>query len=164
MASEMVTEMKRPFRAGPGIRKAPDAMDRHVGSRVRAQRLMLGFSQMKLADALNLTFQQVQKYEKGVNRIGAGRLSQIAQILGVPVAFFFEGFSSQTPTQSRSAYVPNLTRIGEFLATKEGVQLMTSFLEIRDESLRRQLVALTTAIALSQSSRGSLRGVQRREH
>src|SRR5713101_6435810 len=72
-------------------KKAPNPIDKHVGSRVRMRRMMLGMSQEKLGDALALTFQQVQKYEKGTNRIGASRLSQISQILQVPVAFFFEG-------------------------------------------------------------------------
>src|SRR6202046_816345 len=72
-------------------KKAPNPTDKHVGSRVRMRRMMLGMSQEKLGDALGLTFQQVQKYEKGTNRIGASRLQQIPQILQVPVAFFFEG-------------------------------------------------------------------------
>src|SRR5208283_3719739 len=73
------------------VKKIPNPIDRHVGSRVRMRRVMLGMSQEKLGDALGLTFQQVQKYEKGTNRIGASRLQQISQILQVPVAFFFEG-------------------------------------------------------------------------
>src|SRR6202162_4499850 len=73
------------------VKKAPNPIDRHVGSRVRMRRLMLGMSQEKLGDGLGLTFQQVQKYEKGTNRIGASRLQHIANILQVPVAFFFEG-------------------------------------------------------------------------
>ena len=73
------------------VKKAPNPIDKHVGSRVRMRRMMLGMSQEKLGDALDLTFQQVQKYEKGTNRIGASRLQQISHILQVPVAFFFEG-------------------------------------------------------------------------
>ena len=72
-------------------KKAPNPIDKHVGSRVRMRRMMLGMSQEKLGDALGLTFQQVQKYEKGTNRIGASRLQQISLILQVPVSFFFEG-------------------------------------------------------------------------
>ncbi len=72
-------------------KKAPNPIDKHVGSRVRMRRMMLSMSQEKLGDALNLTFQQVQKYEKGTNRIGASRLQQISNILQVPVSFFFEG-------------------------------------------------------------------------
>ena len=72
-------------------KKAPNPIDKHVGSRVRMRRMMLGMSQEKLGDSLGLTFQQVQKYEKGTNRIGASRLQQISQILQVPVSFFFDG-------------------------------------------------------------------------
>ena len=72
-------------------KKAPNPIDKHVGARVRMRRMMLSMSQEKLGDALGLTFQQVQKYEKGTNRIGASRLQQIANILQVPVSFFFEG-------------------------------------------------------------------------
>ena len=73
------------------IKKAPNPTDKHVGARVRMRRMMLAMSQEKLGDALGLTFQQVQKYEKGTNRIGASRLQQISNILQVPVSFFFEG-------------------------------------------------------------------------
>src|SRR6185503_20403258 len=76
-------------------KKAPNPIDKHVGSRVRMRRMMLGMSQEKLGDALGLTFQQVQKYAKGANRIGASRLQQISQILQVPVSFFFEGVPAQ---------------------------------------------------------------------
>jgi transcriptional regulator with XRE-family HTH domain len=76
-------------------KKAPNPIDQHVGSRVRMRRLMLAMSQEKLGAALGLTFQQVQKYERGTNRIGASRLQQISQILQVPVAFFFEGLPSE---------------------------------------------------------------------
>ena len=82
-------------------KKAPNPTDKHVGSRVRMRRMMLGMSQEKLGDALGLTFQQVQKYEKGTNRIGASRLQQISHILQVPVAFFFEG-APNLPGQRRT--------------------------------------------------------------
>src|ERR671914_1569018 len=72
-------------------KKAPNPIDRHVGSRVRMRRMIVGMSQEKLGESLGLTFQQVQKYEKGTNRIGASRLQQISKVLGVPIEFFFEG-------------------------------------------------------------------------
>src|SRR6202795_1485752 len=84
-------DQRRPMENSIMAKKAPNPIDKHVGSRVRMRRMMLGMSQEKLGDALGLTFQQVQKYEKGTNRIGASRLQQISQILQVPVAFFFEG-------------------------------------------------------------------------
>ena len=76
------------------MKKTPDPIDRHVGSRVRMQRILMKMSQEKLGDALGLTFQQVQKYEKGLNRIGASRLQQISKTLQVPPSFFFEGAPS----------------------------------------------------------------------
>jgi len=140
--------MKRTLPLGRNTKSA-DAIDQHVGNRVRAQRLLRGMSQEKLGDALGLTFQQVQKYEKGTNRIGASRLSHIAAILGVPISFFYEG--APVPRQSGFADVSTLSGIADFLATKEGLHLMTSFLKISDEAVRRQLVALITAISAAET-------------
>ena len=106
------------------VKKAPNPIDKHVGSRVRMRRMMLSMSQEKLGDALGLTFQQVQKYEKGTNRIGASRLQQIAQILQVPVAFFFEGapnVPAARPTGMREA--PSPAYVSDFLASSEGLAL-----------------------------------------
>src|SRR6476469_7538175 len=89
------------------VKKVPNPIDRHVGSRVRMRRVLLGMSQEKLGEALGLTFQQVQKYEKGTNRIGASRLQQSSQSLNVPPAFFFEGApvsESQVNTQRASGF------------------------------------------------------------
>src|ERR1044071_6986211 len=100
-------------------KKAPNPTDKHVGARVRMRRMMLGMSQEKLGDALGLTFQQVQKYEKGTNRIGASRLQQISDILQVPVSFFFEGAPS-LPGQSEASgvsEVPSPAYVSDFLAT-----------------------------------------------
>ena len=107
------------------VKKAPNPIDKHVGSRVRMRRMMLGMSQEKLGDALGLTFQQVQKYEKGTNRIGASRLQQISQILQVPVAFFFEG-APDVPTArlARATALdeaPSPTYVSDFLATSDGL-------------------------------------------
>src|ERR1700730_13906470 len=100
-------------------KKAPNPIDRHVGSRVRMRRMMLNMSQEKLGDALGLTFQQVQKYEKGTNRIGASRLQQISLILQVPVSFFFEGApivpGNHNIDGARDA--PSPAYVSEFLAT-----------------------------------------------
>src|ERR1700738_3009952 len=105
-------------------KKSPNPIDKHVGSRVRMRRMMLAMSQEKLGDALGLTFQQVQKYEKGTNRIGASRLQQISHILQVPVAFFFEG----APNLHGSAdggmkEAPSPAYVSDFLATSEGLSL-----------------------------------------
>ena len=92
-------------------KKAPNPIDKHVGSRVRMRRMMLGMSQEKLGDSLSLTFQQVQKYEKGTNRIGASRLQQISYILQVPVSFFFEGAPNVAVSGARTVWAKHLRRL-----------------------------------------------------
>src|ERR1700760_3819824 len=101
-------------------KKAPNPIDKHVGSRVRMRRMMLSMSQEKLGDALGLTFQQVQKYEKGTNRIGASRLQQISGILQVPVAFFFEGAPDMGRGPGTGKEAPSPAYISDFLATSDG--------------------------------------------
>jgi len=128
-------------------KKAPNPVDRHVGSRVRMRRMMLGMSQEKLGDALGLTFQQVQKYEKGTNRIGASRLQQISQILQVPVAFFFEGAPSTNPLLDGLKDAPSPAYVSDFLATSEGLALTKAFTRIKEPKLRRRIVDLVEEIA-----------------
>lgn len=130
-------------------KKAPNPIDKHVGSRVRMRRMMLGMSQEKLGDALALTFQQVQKYEKGTNRIGASRLQQISQILQVPVAFFFEGapqLSEGVVTEALQT-APSPSYVSDFLATSDGLSLTKAFMRIPDPKLRRRIVDLVQQIA-----------------
>ena len=129
----------------PDGRKSPNSTDRHVGARVRMRRMMLSMSQEKLGDALGLTFQQVQKYEKGTNRIGASRLQHIAQILQVPVSFFFEG--GPAVEGFRGASVPSPAYVSDFLATRDGLALAKAFTVIEDKKLRRCIVALVEGIA-----------------
>src|SRR4051794_34512481 len=130
-------------------KKAPNPTDKHVGARVRMRRMMLSMSQEKLGDALGLTFQQVQKYEKGTNRIGASRLQQIAHVLQVPVSFFFEGApSGGAPHQSGGmAEAPSPAYISDFLATSDGLSLTKSFMRIKNSKLRRRIVDLVEQIA-----------------
>ena len=112
------------------------------------RRMMLSMSQEKLGDALGLTFQQVQKYEKGTNRIGASRLQQIASILQVPVAFFFEGApdpAGARPLGGNDA--PSPTYVSDFLATSDGLALTKAFMRIADPKLRRRIVDLVEQIA-----------------
>src|SRR5713101_5899029 len=116
-------------------KKAPNPIDKHVGSRVRMRRMMLAMSQEKLGDALGLTFQQVQKYEKGTNRIGASRLQQISHILQVPVAFFFEGAPSVPGIPQATA--PSPAYVADFLATSDGIRLANAFMRIENAGLRR---------------------------
>ena len=133
-------------------KKAPNPTDKHVGSRVRMRRMMLGMSQEKLGDALGLTFQQVQKYEKGTNRIGASRLQQIAHILQVQVSFFFEGAPAAiTSLKSDSmGEAPSPAYVSDFLATSDGLALTKAFMRIDDSKLRRRIVDLVEQIAASE--------------
>jgi transcriptional regulator with XRE-family HTH domain len=128
-------------------KKAPNPIDKHVGSRVRMRRMMLSMSQEKLGGALGLTFQQVQKYEKGTNRIGASRLQQISHILQVPVAFFFEGAPSAQPQAHGSDEAPSPSYVSDFLATSDGLALTKAFMEIKEPKLRRRIVDLVEEIA-----------------
>jgi transcriptional regulator with XRE-family HTH domain len=135
------------------VKKIPNPIDRHVGSRVRMRRVMLGMSQEKLGDALGLTFQQVQKYEKGTNRIGASRLQQISRTLDVPPAFFFEGAPSfeamaNPPTgplgvseDAPAAYT------ADFLSTPEALHLNLAFARIHDPKVRKRIVDLVSSLA-----------------
>src|SRR3569833_1965840 len=130
-------------------KKAPNPIDKHVGSRVRMRRMMLAMSQEKLGDALGLTFQQVQKYEKGTNRIGASRLQQIAHILQVPVSFFFEGAPAggSGPQPAGMGEAPSPAYVSGFLATSDGLSLTKSFMRIKNSKLRRRIVDLVEQIA-----------------
>ena len=131
------------------VKKVPNPIDKHVGSRVRMRRVLLGMSQEKLGEALNLTFQQVQKYEKGTNRIGASRLQQISKTLNVPPADFFEGapafdggdVAHSAAAEAGSAYVV------DFLSTTEGLHLNRAFARIQDAKVRKRIVDLVASLA-----------------
>lgn len=128
-------------------KKAPNPIDKHVGSRVRMRRMMLSMSQEKLGDALGLTFQQVQKYEKGTNRIGASRLQQISNILQVPVEFFFEGAPHLGGASRVDGDAPSPAYVSDFLASSDGLALTKAFMRIGDAKLRRRIVDLVEQIA-----------------
>jgi transcriptional regulator with XRE-family HTH domain len=128
--------------------KAPNPVDKYVGSRVRMRRIMLGMSQEKLGEALGLTFQQVQKYEKGTNRVGASRIKQISEILQVPVSFLFDGGPAGTTNAESFGEDPSPSYISDFLATSEGLALTRAFTSIADAKLRRSIVDLVEQIAL----------------
>jgi transcriptional regulator with XRE-family HTH domain len=126
-------------------KKSPNSTDKHVGSRVRMRRMMLEMSQTELGNAIGLTFQQVQKYEKGTNRIGAGRLHEISRVLQVPISFFFEG-SPHEPGARGAADAPLPTYVTDFLATSDGLALTKAFMQIKDANLRRRIVSLVQEI------------------
>jgi transcriptional regulator with XRE-family HTH domain len=128
-------------------KKAPNPIDKHVGSRVRMRRMMLSMSQEKLGDALGLTFQQVQKYEKGTNRIGASRLQQISLILQVPVSFFFEGAPAPPGRPQGMGEAPSPEYATSFMATSDGLALARAFTRIENAKLRRRIVELVAEMA-----------------
>ena len=133
-----------------GSRRA-NSIDVHVGGRVRLRRMVLGMSQEKLGEQLGLTFQQVQKYEKGVNRIGAGRLFDLSHVLGVPVQFFYDDAPSyQTGTPGHHGGFAERAGEGDvvdFLSTREGLDLNKAFVRIRDQRARRAIIDLVRALA-----------------
>ena len=129
-------------------KKQASPIDVQVGTRVRLRRMLIGMSQEKLGEMLGLTFQQVQKYEKGVNRIGAGRLFQVAHILGVPIDYFYEGVNGV----SESA--PGFAEPGggsppvmEFLSSGEGLQLSLAFMKIKDPKVRKRVLDLVKSLS-----------------
>lgn len=139
--------------------KTPNPTDKHVGSRVRMRRMMLDMSQEKLGDALSLTFQQVQKYEKGTNRIGASRLQHIANILQVPVSFFFEGGPNGPQVDGKSPHtvvVEDPSYVADFLSTSDGLSIARSFTRIKDPQLRRRISALLETIAAGELDTASV--------
>ena len=124
-----------------------NSVDVHVGRRIRAARLAKGMSQERLADSLGVTFQQVQKYEKGVNRVGAGRLHYLAKTLVVPIAYFFEdaGGAEVAPTTNES-----FDAITEALSTKEGIRIARALARIREPEIRRRIADLLEAMVTAQ--------------
>jgi len=132
------------------LKKTPNPIDKHVGARVRMRRMMLSMSQEKLGDALGLTFQQVQKYEKGTNRIGASRLQAISHVPQVPVAFFFDGAPPISGRMLDGSPAPSPAYVADFLATSDGLALTKAFTRIADAKTRRCVVNLVEQIAAGQ--------------
>lgn len=128
-------------------KKKPNPIDIHVGSRIRLRRTMLGMSQEKLGDALGITFQQIQKYEKGTNRVGASRLQNISGILNAPVSFFFEDAPGDSSIgQGGLSEASGSNYVVDFLSSSEGLQLNRAFLKISDPKVRRRIVDLVKAL------------------
>ena len=132
----------------PVIRqKGTQPMDKHIGSRIRQRRLALQMSQEKLADAIGLTFQQVQKYEKGANRVGGSRMQQIADVLDVSPSFFFEGAGGRNGHDHSD---PETERLDKFLATTDGQAICRLFPQIKNGKTRRSLVELMEQMVTTQ--------------
>ena len=144
----------------PGRRQKtdkPNPVDVHVGSRIRLRRTLLGMSQEKLGDALGLTFQQVQKYERGANRVGASRLYDLARALDVPVSYFFEEFGDQSALggvgeAAADPYQPNP------MMKRETLELVRAYLRLADPQIKRRVFELTKALAAAYPSRGESGG------
>jgi transcriptional regulator with XRE-family HTH domain len=130
-------------------RRGTTAVDTHVGQKIRTRRNLLGLSQTELADAAGITFQQIQKYEKGVNRVGASRLQQFSEALGVPPSYFFDGL----PTVGKKiraleeGELPEAS-IASFLGTREGAALVRGFLAIKEKPIRQNLIEFITSVPI----------------
>jgi len=137
------------LQAGSPVTKVPNPIDRHVGARVRMRRMLIGMSQEKLGEALGLTFQQVQKYEKGTNRISASRLQQISETLSIPLAYFFKG-APVSDGAVAGGFAENATEdnyASDFVMTAEGLSLNRAFARITDPKVRKKIVDLVTTLA-----------------
>jgi transcriptional regulator with XRE-family HTH domain len=138
----------------PTHKRTPNPIDQYVGARIRMRRIMLGMSQERLGDAIGLTFQQIQKYEKGTNRIGASRLQQVGIVLNVPVEFFFEGAPLHNVTiSSNDGFRESLAAsyVTEFMSTTEGIHLMQAFTKIKDPKIRKRILELIDVMARADS-------------
>ena len=125
-------------------KKKPNPIDIHVGSRIRLRRTMLGMSQEKLGESLGITFQQIQKYEKGTNRISASRLQAISDVFRVPPSFFFQDDDNAA---SATGVAHETGDVSTFVSSKEGLDLNRAFLKIGDSGVRKSIIALATALS-----------------
>lgn len=129
-------------------KKRANSIDAHVGQRVRLRRMLIGMSQERLGELLGLTFQQVQKYEKGVNRIGAGRLYEVAGILGVHVSFFYEDIETEDSQGAESfGGARQHSPVMEFMSSGEGIQLSVAFMRLKDVKVRRKILDLVRSLS-----------------
>jgi transcriptional regulator with XRE-family HTH domain len=128
-------------------KKKPNPIDDHVGSRIRLRRNMMSMSQERLGESLGITFQQIQKYEKGTNRVGASRLQAISSILGVPVSYFFEDAPGGEAVETRGlAEDGSASFVVDFLNSAEGIQLNRAFVQISDPKVRRKILELVKTL------------------
>lgn len=128
----------------------PHQIDIHVGNRLRSRRLVLGLSQEKLGERLGITFQQIQKYEKGTNRVSASKLQAAASVLNVPIGYFFEDHEPMVP----DGLAREVDEIGTFLLSRDGVMLNRAFTAIKNKQVRQSIITLTKALANADESIG----------
>lgn len=124
------------------MKKTPTAIDHHIGSRIKFRRVMLGMTQEQLGDALGTSFQQVQKYEKGINRIGASRLHTLAKCLDVPITFFFEG----QPGNEANDMDQSASKLAEMMKSKDCIELAMAYLAIQDKDVQKKILALVRSV------------------
>ena len=129
------------------IKKEPNPIDIHVGARVRLKRNLLGLSQEKLGESLGVTFQQVQKYEKGSNRISASKMQKISEVLKTPVAFFFEEAPSSSMHRDGFSEDESTNYVVDFLSSPEGMQLSIAFSKVKDPKVRKKIIDLVRSLA-----------------
>lgn len=142
------------------MKKLPNSIDVHVGARIRLRRRTIGMSQETLADGLGITFQQVQKYEKGMNRVGASRLQNIAEILNVPIPYFFE----ESPGMLGEGAEAGGNGLNEFISSKEGIALASAFIAIEDKRVRQNVLNLLRSLGPAASSQSDGDGVLHAPH
>jgi transcriptional regulator with XRE-family HTH domain len=128
-------------------RKTPNAIDVEVGARIKLKRKLQSISQQALAAKLGVTFQQVQKYEKGVNRVGASRLSQIATALDVPMSYFFDGNNGAREDDGNADVTREADEVAQFLSSTEGLNLNRAFTKIPSAAVRQKVVLLVKSLA-----------------
>lgn len=127
--------------------RSANPVDTHVGSRIRVRRQILKMSQEKLGDMLGVTFQQVQKYERGTNRVGASRLWKLSTVLDVPVSYFFDGLEEDGVTDKGFGDNDHTPMIYEFIKSTDGVSLVTAVSKIKNKAVRRQILELARSLA-----------------
>lgn len=134
--------------------RKPNPVDIHVGGRIRLRRMMNGLSQERLGEQLGLTFQQIQKYEKGANRVGASRLFQLSQVLEVPVSYFFDDLDSGASGQHSAGFAESKSQdfVLEFLNSREGLELNRAFVKIQDPQVRRRVIDLIRSMTEDEKS------------
>ncbi|MDG1416225.1 MAG: helix-turn-helix transcriptional regulator [Maricaulis sp.] len=124
--------------------RGPTSIDKHVGARLRLRRSMLDMSQSELGEKLGVTFQQVQKYERGTNRIGASRLFNVARVMDVPVAYFFEGLDEEGTSELKN---DDSATLYDFIASPDGLALASAFAGIQDQTVRRRVIDLLRSLS-----------------
>lgn len=149
-SNEDQAAIERPRRrvGRPPIGDTPNPVDKHVGMQVRARRALLGYSQERLGDAIGLTFQQVQKYERGTNRVSASRLWDLAAALGVPVSYFFDGLDAESQAEALAEYEGgNSAFDDDLMGRRETLELVRAYYTISDPAVRRRIYDLARTIS-----------------